>query len=130
MECGFFLNVVIGECTSILKLFACEDQALLIGWNSFLVLDFGLDIVNRVAGLDVESNRLAGQGFDEDLHATTQAQNKMECGFFLNVVIGECTSILKLFACEDQALLIWWNSFLVLDFGLDIVNHAGLDVER
>ena len=29
---------------------------------------------------------------------------------FLNVVVRESTSILKLFASEDQTLLIWGNS--------------------
>ena len=35
---------------------------------TFLVLDLGLDIVDGVAGLDLESDGLPGQGFHEDLH--------------------------------------------------------------
>jgi hypothetical protein len=36
--------------------------------RTFLVLDFGLDVVDGVAALDLESDRLPGQGLDEDLH--------------------------------------------------------------
>jgi hypothetical protein len=40
MEGGLLLDVVIAESATILKLLACEDQALLIGGNTFLVLNF------------------------------------------------------------------------------------------
>jgi hypothetical protein len=36
--------------------------------DTFFVLDLGLDIVDGVAALDLESDGLAGQGFHEDLH--------------------------------------------------------------
>ena len=39
---------------------ACEDEALLVGGNSLLVLDFGLYIVDGIAGLDLKSDGLAG----------------------------------------------------------------------
>ena len=42
------LDVVVRECSSILKLLAGEDQSLLVGWDSFLVLDFALNIVDCV----------------------------------------------------------------------------------
>ncbi len=59
------LDIVVAECTAILKLFAGEDQALLVGWDAFLVLDLGLDVVDGVAGLDLEGDRLAREGLDE-----------------------------------------------------------------
>jgi hypothetical protein len=34
----------------------------------FLILNFCLDIVDRVRGLDLEGDRLARKGFDENLH--------------------------------------------------------------
>ena len=40
------------------------------------------------------------------LTASAQAEYEMECGFLLNVVICEGASIFKLFASEDEALLI------------------------
>ena len=42
------LDVVVRECSSILKLLAGEDQSLLVGWDSFLILDFALNIVDCV----------------------------------------------------------------------------------
>jgi len=46
----------------------------------------------------------------------------MQRGLLLNVVVGKGASILKLFSCKDQALLIWRDALLVLDLGLDIIN--------
>ena len=36
--------------------------------HTFLVLDFGLDIVDGVAALDLEGDGLPREGLDEDLH--------------------------------------------------------------
>ena len=41
---------------------------LLIWRDSLLVLDLSLDILNRVRGLDLESDSLTGEGLHEDLH--------------------------------------------------------------
>merc|ERR1711972_921261 len=130
MQSGLFLDVVIRKSTTVLQLFACEDQPLLVRWNAFLVLYFCLHVVNRVAGLDIEGDRLARQSLHEDLHATTKAQDQMQRGLFLDVVIRKGATVLELFACEDQALLVWRNAFLVLNFGLHVVYRvAGLDIE-
>ena len=51
-----------------------------------------------------------------------QAKNQMQSGLLLNVVVREGPAILELLASKDQPLLIWGNSFLVLDLGLDIFN--------
>ena len=45
--------------------------------------------------------------------------------YLLDVVIAQSTTIFELLAREDQPLLIWWNSFLVLDLGFDIVDCVG-----
>ena len=39
------------EGSSILELLTSEDESLLIGWDSFLVLDLSLDILNSVSDL-------------------------------------------------------------------------------
>ena len=55
----------------------------------------------------------------------------MERRLFLDVVIGQSSAILQLLAGEYQALLVWWDAFLVLDLGLDIVDGIGrFDLER
>ena len=77
-----------------------------------------LHIVNRVRCLNIKSDRLACQGLDKDLHSSTQAQHKVECGLLLDVVVWQGATILQLLSSEDQALLIWWDPFLVLDLGL------------
>ena len=44
---------------------------------------------------------------------------------FLNVVIGQGSSIFELLSGENQTLLIWGNSLLVLDLGLHILDGVG-----
>jgi len=46
----------------------------------------------------------------------------MEGRFLLDVVIRQSPSIFKLFSSKNQTLLIWRNTFLVLDLRLDIFN--------
>merc|ERR1711881_763720 len=106
MEGALLLDVVVGESSSILELLASEDQSLLIWGNSFLVLDLGLDVLNGVGWFDLESDGLASQGLDEDLHASPESEHKTEGALLLDVVVGESSSILQLLASEDQPLLI------------------------
>jgi hypothetical protein len=60
VEGGLLLNVIVGKGAAVLKLFACEDQALLVRRNAFLVLDLGFDVVDGIGGLDLERDGLAG----------------------------------------------------------------------
>merc|ERR1711876_37456 len=122
MESGFLLDVVVGESSSILELLSSEDKSLLIGRNSFLVLDLGLDVLNGVGWLDIEGDGLSSESLDEDLHTTSESEDEMESGFLLDVVVGEGTSILELLTGEDKSLLIGWDTFLVLDLGLDVLD--------
>ena len=64
------MDVVIAESTTILKLLACEDQTLLIGGDTFLILDLGLHVLNRVGSLHLKSDGLSSKGLDEDLHGS------------------------------------------------------------
>ncbi len=57
-----------------------------------------------------------------DSVATTKAENQVEGGLFLDVVVGKSAAVFELLAGEDESLLIWGDAFLVLDFGLDILN--------
>ena len=68
MEGGLLLDVVVGEGAAVLELLAGEDEALLVWGDTLLVLDLSLDVLNRVRGLDVEGDGLAGEGLDENLH--------------------------------------------------------------
>ncbi|KFP56705.1 hypothetical protein N322_05908, partial [Cariama cristata] len=130
MQSRLFLDVVVGQGAPIFQLLACKDQPLLIGGNAFLVLDLGLDILNGVTGLNLQGDGLACQGLHKDLHATSQAQHKMQGGFLLDVVVGQGAPIFQLLACKDQPLLIGGNAFLVLDLGLHVLNGVtGLNLE-
>merc|ERR1712020_576139 len=130
MEGALLLDVVVGESPSVLELLASEDQSLLIWGDSLLVLDLSLDVLNGVRGLDLEGDSLASQGLDEDLHASPESEHKMEGALLLDVVVGEGSSVLELLASEDQPLLVWGDSLLVLDLGLDVLNGVrGLDLE-
>lgn len=46
----------------------CEDQALLVGWDTFLILDLSFNVFNGVGRLHIEGDGLARQGLDENLH--------------------------------------------------------------
>ena len=124
MESGLLLDVVIRESAAIFELLSSEDKSLLIGRDTFLILDLGLDVLNGVRWLDIEGDGLTSEGLDEDLHTTSESQDEMESGFLLNVVVGEGSSVLELLSSEDKSLLIGRNTFLVLDLSLDIVNSV------
>jgi hypothetical protein len=62
VEGGLLLDVVVGESATVLKLISDEDQTLLIRRDPLLVLDLGLDVLDRVARFDLESNGLSSEG--------------------------------------------------------------------
>jgi len=68
MQRRLLLDIVVGERAAIFELLASEDQALLVWWDPFFVLDFGFDVVDRVRGLYLEGDGFAREGLDEDLH--------------------------------------------------------------
>merc|ERR1712176_73537 len=130
MEGRFLLDVVVGESTAILKLLTSEDESLLIWGNTLLVLDLSLDVLNGVSWLDIKGDGLTSEGLDEDLHTTSKSENQMESGLLLDVVVGEGSAVLKLLSGEDESLLVWRNTFFVLDLGLDVLDGVcGLDIK-
>merc|ERR1712096_178126 len=130
MESGLLLDVVIRESSSILELLSGEDQSLLVWWDSLLVLNLGLNVLDGIGWLNIKGDGLASQGLDEDLHSTSKSEDEMEGGLLLDVVVAEGSAVLELLSGEDESLLIWGNSFLVLDLGLDVLNSVcWLDIE-
>merc|ERR1712241_1388137 len=115
MEGRFLLDVVVRKSSSILQLLSSKDQPLLVWGNALLVLNLGLDILNRVRRLHLQSDSLASQGLHKDLHTTPQSQHKMKGRLLLDVVVREGSSILQLLASKDQPLLVWGNALLVLN---------------
>jgi hypothetical protein len=78
---------LIGKRSAVFKLFPGEDEPLLVGRNPLLVLYLGLDVVNRVRGLHLQRDGLAGQGLYEDLHATPETKHKVESRLLLDIAI-------------------------------------------
>ena len=56
MEGRLLLDIVVRKGPAIFKLLASENEALLVRGNAFFVLDLALDIIDRVARLDLKSN--------------------------------------------------------------------------
>ena len=49
------------------------------------------------------------------LATTTETKDQVKSRLFLDVVIGESSSVLELLSSEDEPLLVWWNAFLILE---------------
>ena len=120
---------------------------MLIRRNSLLVLNLRLDIVDRIGRFNLEGDRLAGQGLDEDLHTSTKTEDEVEGGLLLNVaarninvrvgweyqhglLIRKSSPVLELLASKDQPLLVRGDALLVLNLRLDVIDGIGrLDLE-
>uniref|UniRef100_A0A087YL57 Uncharacterized protein n=1 Tax=Poecilia formosa TaxID=48698 RepID=A0A087YL57_POEFO len=122
VEGGFFLDIVVRQGAAIFQLLSGKDQPLLVRGDALLILDFGFDVLNGVAGLHLQGDGFAGEGLDEDLHATPETEDQVECGFFLDVVVRQGAAIFQLLASKDQPLLVRGDALLILDFGLDVLN--------
>merc|ERR1719464_532508 len=122
MKGRLFLDVVVRQSSSIFQLFSSKDQSLLIWRDTFLVLDLCLDILNSITRLHLQSDGLASQSLDKDLHTTSQSQDKMKGRLFLDVVVRQSSSVFQLFSSKDQSLLIWRNTFLILDLCLHVLD--------
>ena len=74
MEGGLLLDVVVREGSSVLELLSGEDESLLVRGDTLLVLDLGLDVVDRVRGLDLQRDGLASKSLNEDLYKSTKGE--------------------------------------------------------
>lgn len=122
MESALLLNVVVAQSATILQLLTSKDQTLLVRWNAFLVLDLRLDVINGIRGLHFQRNSLASQSLDKDLHTTTKTKDQVQSRFLLNIVVGKGAAVLELLASEDETLLVRWDTLLILDLRLYIVD--------
>lgn len=73
----------------------------------------------------IKSNRFPCKCLDKDLHGSiTQTNNEMEDRLLLDIVVCEGTSIFQLFSGKNKTLLVWWDTFVVLNFSLDILDRV------
>ena len=56
------------------------------------------------------------------IYTSTKTEYKVKSGLLLDIVVRKGTSILKLLSSKDKTLLIWRNSFLILDLSLYIID--------
>jgi len=117
MEGRLLLNVVVRKGSAILKLLTGEDKSLLVWGDSLLILDLGLHVLDSVCGLNVKGDRLTGEGLDENLHTTSKSEDEMESGLLLDVVIRKGSAVFELLTSEDESLLVWGNTLLILNLG-------------
>ena len=122
MQCGFLLDVIIREGSTILKLFACKNKPLLVWGDAFLVLDLGLNVLDGIRSFHVKGDRFACQSLYKNLHASSESQDQMKGGLLLNVVVRQGSPILQLFACKNESLLVWGDALLILDLGLHVFD--------
>ena len=87
VESRLLLDVVIGESSTILELLSGENESLLVWRDSLLVLDLRLDVVDRVGGLDLESDRLSGKGCRNKSQIETQNRNQVEYSLLTKICI-------------------------------------------
>ena len=87
MQGRFFRDVVVWQGSPVLKLLSGKDETLLIGRDTFLVLDLGLDVFNRVRGLHIQSDCLSGESLYEYLHTAAQSEYQVDGWLLLDVVI-------------------------------------------
>ena len=76
VKSGLLLDVVVAQGAPVLQLLAGEDESLLIRRDAFLILDFGLDVVDGVGRLHIECDSFAREGLNEDLHLRDSAQDQ------------------------------------------------------
>merc|ERR1712142_394382 len=54
----------------------------------------------------------------------------MQSRLLLNIVVRKSSPIFQLLSSKNQTLLVWRNSFLILDLGFNIVDGVtGLNLE-
>jgi len=59
------LDVVIGKCAAVLELLSSEDKTLLVRWDTLLVLNLALDVIDGIGRLDFKGDGLAGESLDD-----------------------------------------------------------------
>merc|ERR1712232_1232380 len=131
VERRLLLDVVVREGPAVLELLPGEDQPLLVRRDPLLVLDLGLDVLDRVRRLDLERDRLARQRLDEDLHPAPEPEHQVQRRLLLDVVVRERPAVLELLASEDEPLLVGRDALLVLDLRFHVFDRVRrLDLER
>merc|ERR1719457_98501 len=102
--------------------------AEMVGSSTFLLSAVGCTWVETSVAFAADhlvTVVLLGENSQRRLDDTSpQPEHQMEGGLLLDVVVGQGPAIFQLLAGEDQTLLVWWDSFFVLDLSLDILDSV------
>merc|ERR1719489_524714 len=124
MKSRFLLNIVVRKGSSIFQLLTSKDKPLLIGRDTFLVLDLCLHIFDSIRSFNLKGNCLASKGLHKNLHTPTEPKNQVKSRFLLDIVVRKGSSIFQLLTSKDKPLLIGRDTFLILNFSLHIFNRV------
>jgi hypothetical protein len=119
---GSFLNVVVIKSISAFQITSVEHESLLIGGNSFLVLDFGLHDLDWFQSFNIESYCFSRKSFHENLHFICRSHQQKQNGSFSNVVVRQIPSVFQLISIEHEFLSLAGNFFLLLDFSFHHID--------
>ena len=62
--------------------------------------------------------------------SSAKTKNKVKGGLLLDIVVAQGPAVFELLPCKNETLLIWRNTFLVLNLGLDVINGVvSLNIE-
>jgi len=78
MEGRLLLDVVVRKSATVFELLSSKDKTLLVRWDTLLVLDLCLYVIDGVRGFYLEGDGLAGESLDENLHTTSEAEDKVK----------------------------------------------------
>ena len=112
-------DVVVLESAVILEMFSSVHETRLargfeVWWMCLNVQDLGFDVLDGVVGLDLDSDHPAAHRLGKHPHST-KSEHQVKSALLLDVIVGETAAILELFSSENETLLIWGNSLLVLE---------------
>ena len=96
---GLHLDIVARQREVVLDLLARKDEALLLGRDALLVINLGLDMLDGVAALALEDDRLARERLDEYATPTTGPRqclprHHVQRGLRLDIVARQRAAVL------------------------------------
>ena len=68
---------IVRKGSAVLELLSGKDKSLLVGRDTLLVLDLGLDVVDSVGRLDLKGDRLSGQSDDKSARRIRSTSGEM-----------------------------------------------------
>ena len=108
------------RCTFQIQIVRVYSQSVLGAEGQVAVRAFTSQLHGSLLALNLRSCSV----LTSLLSAATQSEDEVKGAFFLNVVVGQRSAIFELLAREDESLLVWWDTLLVLDLSFDIINSV------